>query len=350
MDQNPQHRRHYPHRRRAQDRRPHDQRVQTPEAGGREPDVEQIMRDIRARISQRTGIDLSPQQVQELAARRLESILDPRTLPATLIDQLKRGAGTVPDLGSSGSDLQYGFEDTTLYASHRGVLRFLRRLLNPVLKLFFNPNPLIHALHTQSRLNAAAAERELERDRRQAEWNALHYEILNRLVTEVARLSIEATSLSGRVESLAARVDFADRRVRAMENDIQQSRPAPRAEEAPSAGGVDVSEAAAGDPSSAEGARRRRRRRRGRRGGGEPEGGRPREVRPPGAIGSGAAAEGTVPVETSRTTAPAGADVAETLPAAEADSTSPPLHQSPPRDEPSPEAQPDAPDPAPTDR
>jgi hypothetical protein len=305
------------------------------------------MRDIRARISQRTGIDLSPQQVHELAARRLEAILDPRTLGPALIDQLKRGAGIAPDFGPSGSDLQYGFEDTTLYASHRGVLRLVRRLLNPVLKLFFNPNPLIHALHTQSRLNAASAARELERDRRQAEWNALHYEILGRLVTEVARLSIEATHLGGRVESLAARVDFADRRVRAMENDVQQSQPPPRHEGAAAAAGAGVSAAAAGDAQSPEGPRRRRRRRRGRRGGGAPDGGRPRDVRPPGETGSGHAADGAIPVEAGHATAPA-EGVAEPSPAAAPESAV--LHQSRPRDEPSPEVQPGAPDAGPADR
>ena len=51
------------------------------------------MRDIRARISQRSGIDLSNQQIQELAARRLEAILDPRALKPGLLDQLRRGAG-----------------------------------------------------------------------------------------------------------------------------------------------------------------------------------------------------------------------------------------------------------------
>ena len=66
-------------------------------------------------------------------------------------------------------------------------MRFIRKLLNPILKLFFNPNPLIRALNIQSRLNDEMLAREAERDRRQAEWNALHYEILHRVVTEVSR-------------------------------------------------------------------------------------------------------------------------------------------------------------------
>ena len=44
-------------------------------------------------------------------------------------------------------------------------MRFFRRLMNPLLKLFlFNPNPLIHALNIQSRLNTLSAEREAQRE------------------------------------------------------------------------------------------------------------------------------------------------------------------------------------------
>src|SRR6185503_14334354 len=108
----------------------------------------------------------------------------------------------------------YAFEDTTLYESHHGALRFVRRLLNPILKLFFNPNPLIRALNLQTRWNADAARREAERVRRQTEWNALHFDLLHRMVTEVSRVSLELHSLSTHVESLSAKVDFNDRRVR----------------------------------------------------------------------------------------------------------------------------------------
>ena len=62
-------------------------------AAGDQVDVEQIMRDIRARISQRHGIELSNQQIQELAARRLEAILDPRTIKPALLEQLRARRG-----------------------------------------------------------------------------------------------------------------------------------------------------------------------------------------------------------------------------------------------------------------
>ena len=51
------------------------------------------MRDIRARISRRHGIDLTTQQIQELASRRLEAILEPRHVKPALMEQMRRAAG-----------------------------------------------------------------------------------------------------------------------------------------------------------------------------------------------------------------------------------------------------------------
>jgi hypothetical protein len=283
-EQNQQGRRpHYHRGRRGSDRRGSDRRNLPPpqnEQGGRDgQDVEQIMREIRARISQRHGIELTTQQVQELAARRLEAILDPRTVNPSLLEQLRRSAGKAPETAADTTP-PYVFEDRTIYESHNGLLRFIRRLLNPILKLFFNPNPIAHALNVQGKLNAESSAREAERDRRQAEWNALHYDLLQRLVTETARVSIEMQSLATRVESLGARVDFADRRVRMMEAGPQTSRPQARQPESrpvpavPSSAAVVAppeetvaAEARAPEGAPAEASRRRRRRRRGRRSG-----------------------------------------------------------------------------------
>ena len=38
-----------------------------------------------------------------------------------------------------------------LYGTHRGILRAVPQLLNPILKLFFNPNTLIHVVNKQPR-------------------------------------------------------------------------------------------------------------------------------------------------------------------------------------------------------
>src|SRR5918994_5055906 len=130
-EQNSQSRRpHYHRGRRGPDRRGPDRRAgqppEQPARSGDQVDVEQIMRDIRARIAQRHGIELSSQQVQELAARRLEAILDPRTMNPALMERLRRGASTPPEIAPSTPDPGYEFEDTTLYESHRGFLRFMR--------------------------------------------------------------------------------------------------------------------------------------------------------------------------------------------------------------------------------
>ena len=233
-DQNPQHgrRQHFHRGRRGQDRRGNERRgpapAQSSEQGGREHrdhvDVEQIMREIRTRISQRHGIELTTQQIQELAARRLEAILDPRTVKPSLLEQIRRSTSTPLDAPPA-AELSYSSRTRRCTTRIEGRCRFIRRLLNPLLKLFFNPNPMISALSTQARLNKAAVHREAERDRRQAEWNALHYEILQRLVLEISRTSLEAQQLSMRVEALSAKVEFAERRARSIEGTLHQARP-----------------------------------------------------------------------------------------------------------------------------
>jgi hypothetical protein len=279
-DQHPhQGRRQHFHRgRRGHDRRGERRPSQTPQgqpSGGPDApqpdqvDVDQIVRDIKARISQRHGIDLSAQQIQELAARRLEAILDPRTVKPGLLDQLRKAAGAPADIAPAEPADAYTFEDHTIYDTHNGLLRFLRKLFNPLLKLFFNPNPISAALHTQAEVNRAAARREAERERTQAEWNALHYTLLQRLVTEVSRVSLEIQSLALRVESLSTRTDFTERRIRGLE-----SVPAPpaipsRSFDAPATAPSSPAPRNGGESGTGDGSsegRRRRRRRRGRRG------------------------------------------------------------------------------------
>src|SRR5262249_47328561 len=82
--------------------------------------------------------------------------------------------------------------------------------LNPLLKLFFNPNPMIEALHIQSRLNDSYNRSE-----------ALYYELVHNLVLETTRLGLEVKSLKMRLESMASRLDFDERRARAPEGVVQ---------------------------------------------------------------------------------------------------------------------------------
>src|SRR5213592_1051854 len=107
-------------------------------------DVEQIMKQIRARIREKRGVDYTEEEIRELANVKLEKFIDPKGVRSDLLEQFRRVRE------SSEIARNYAFEETTLYDSSRPLLRFLRRLLNPLLRLFFNPNPMIEALHIQS--------------------------------------------------------------------------------------------------------------------------------------------------------------------------------------------------------
>src|SRR5919106_4174391 len=118
--------------------------------------VEQIMEQIRARIREKRGVDYTEQQIHELAAVKLEKFLDPRGVRSDLLEQFRKAQPP----GESLDLPNYSFESSTLFDSHRAIVRFIRRLLLPILKLFFNPNPLIQALHIQARLNSMHAAHE----------------------------------------------------------------------------------------------------------------------------------------------------------------------------------------------
>src|SRR5437773_2169330 len=176
--------------------------------------VEQIMEQIRARIREKRGADYTEQQIHELAAVKLEKFLDPRGVRSDLLEQFRRAQPpySPPELPN------YAFEDHTLFESHRGPLRFMRKILRPILKLFFNPNPLIQALNIQSRLNTLYAEREAKREAARHAFDQLHYEVMHNLVLETTRLGIEVKNLKMRVESLTSRLEFNERRARALES------------------------------------------------------------------------------------------------------------------------------------
>lgn len=219
-------------------------------------DVEQIMRQIRSRIREKRGVDYTEEEIRELANVKLEKFLDPRGVRSDLLEQFrrKREASLPPN---------FKFEDSTLYETHRGFLAFMRKLLNPILKLFFNPNPLIDALHIQSKLNA-----------QQAALEPLYYEVIHNLVLETTRLGIDVKNLKMRVESMSSRLDFDERRARALEG-VVQYRPGAVAPLQPPSSGERREPRSEGDQAER---RTRRRRRRGRR--------RPDDRGPMGATGA----------------------------------------------------------------
>ena len=224
-------------------------------------DVEDIMGQIRARIREKRGADYTEAELQELARVKLGKFLDPRGVRSELIAEFQAQRASAPALTN------YEFGEGSLYETHRGPLRALRRLLRPVLKLFFNPDRLTTALHLQSELNKHLI--------RISEREMLTYELLHNLTVEITRLGIEVQNLKMRVESLSSRVDFDERRARALEGVVEYRRPARQHD--PS-GPHDAGPAAAAPAppaprtgpapapgESAGGERRRRRRRRRRR-------------------------------------------------------------------------------------
>ena len=221
-------------------------------------DVEQIMRQIRSRIREKRGVDYTEEEIRELANVKLEKFLDPRGVRSDLLEQFrrKREASLPPN---------FKFEDTTLFETHRGFLAFMRRLLRPILKLFFNPNPLIEALHIQSKLNA-----------QQAALEPLYYEVIHNLVLETTRLGIDVKNLKMRVESMSSRLDFDERRARALEG-VVQYRPGAVPPLQPPSGGPESREQPRGTEAEQAERRNRRRRRRGRR---RPDDARPGGPRP----------------------------------------------------------------------
>lgn len=204
-------------------------------------DVADIMRQIRARVREKRGVDYTEEQIQELAQAKLEKYLDPDNVRSELLQQFKQIA-KAPDAKA---------EEQTLFGSHRLVVRWTRRALRPVLKLFINPDKLIQATRFSQHVD-------------------LSYEVLHNLVLEMTRLGIEVKNLKMRVESLSSRLDFHERRQRALEGVVQYRPGAPPAPPSPAtdpagrpAEGMGEAE---GQPAEGRSSRRRRRRR-GRRGG-----------------------------------------------------------------------------------
>ncbi|MEX2273883.1 MAG: hypothetical protein WD690_20635 [Vicinamibacterales bacterium] len=218
-------------------------------------DVEHIMRQIRQRIREKRGVDYTEEELETLATVKLEKFLDPEGLRSDLVRQFR---DTHPP---EATPPNFAFEDTTLYETHRGIIRAIRRLLNPILKLFFNPNPIVDALHIQATLN----ERNAAFQARQLGLQSLQYEVMHNLVMELTRAGIEIRNLKMRLDSIAGRLDFDERRQRAFEGVVQYRKPqAAAAQPAAAAEGQTAAgpTAAEGDDGAQRSRRRRRRRRR----------------------------------------------------------------------------------------
>ena len=230
-------------------------------------DVERIMEQVRARIRANRDDDASDAQVREQADAKAAELLNPGGARSALAARPTHAKGApAPSPAES-----FDFDHDTIYRSSRGavggLLYGIRKLLGPLLKFLFNVRPVVHALAVQSRINAQQAafddrvarlfDMSSSRLAAREEIDKLNHRVMNDLVAETTRLSVEMKNHRMLVESVAARLDFLERQARAKESGAESRTPRQAA---------DQPTAADGRTDSAEPARRRRRRGRRRSG------------------------------------------------------------------------------------
>lgn len=156
-------------------------------------DVQEVMREIRRRIEEKKRSLYTEEEIREIAERPLNPVLDAHEFRSDLLREFLSEPGR----------WNFSFDAGTVYRSSRGavgrVLETVRRLLRPVQKLFWNPNPMIAALSRQSDLNTS------------------YVHLLHNLAVEVTRLNLEVQDLRNRVLQLQGRLEFQARREKTLE-------------------------------------------------------------------------------------------------------------------------------------
>ena len=157
-------------------------------------DVEAVMAGVRERIAEkkRRGL-ITDEEVREIAERPLHPVLDAHEFRSRLRAELR-------------ADRQrwgYAFGPEHVYGSSRGsagrLLEKVRRFLNPIQKLFWNPNPMISALS------------------RQADLNQAYVHLVHNLAEELTRVNLDVQDLRNRVLQLQGRLELHARREKALE-------------------------------------------------------------------------------------------------------------------------------------
>lgn len=238
-------------------------------------DVDEIMKQIRARIRDRRGAEYTEDEIHQLAKATIEKLLDPTRVPPELVEYYRRiqeSSGVPLPVPPPGNDAAGGSSaEVPAEGAGVGLLAGIRRLFKALLRRVISRKSIIYVLYRQGAINAENNEH-LAR----MEWVAsLNYELIRNLVVEMTRLGLEVKSLKMRVESVSSRLDFSDRRARAPESVVQHragAGPAAEAVRAPSAaaGLASRRESEApggGGPTKGEAQRAKRRRRRRGRGG-----------------------------------------------------------------------------------
>jgi len=186
-------------------------------AKGTDVDVEAIMANIRRKIEEKRKGLYTEEEVREIAEMKLDAVLEASEFNSDFVAAFR----------ARDEKWNYRFDPETIYASSHagggGLIRAARRFLNPVLKLFFNPNPIISALS------------------RQADLNRYYVLLLHNLAQELTRANLELTNLKARLRTLGIRVDFQGKREKTMEQVVlerdsrepREPRPLPRSSDRP---------------------------------------------------------------------------------------------------------------------
>jgi hypothetical protein len=157
-------------------------------------DVEAIMAELRQRIAEKKKGLYTEEEIREIAERPLHAVMGAHEVASALLLEFQREP----------QRWNFAFETETVYRSSRGLvgqaLETVRRLLKPVQKLFWNPNPLISALSRQSDLNK------------------YYVHLLHNLAVEVTRQNLELQDLKNRNLQLQGRVEFLARREKTLES------------------------------------------------------------------------------------------------------------------------------------
>jgi len=163
-------------------------------------DVERLLAEIQRRVEERRGKLYTEEELRYIAERPLEGVVQPHDVRADLLDEFRK----------RDASWNYSFDAQTLYRSSHGlagrVIEAARRLLRPVQKLFWNPNPMIAALSRQSDLNRFSVD------------------LLHNLVLELTRLSLEVQELRSRNLELTSRLEALARREKTLEGMVAYRR------------------------------------------------------------------------------------------------------------------------------
>jgi hypothetical protein len=156
-------------------------------------DVDAIMRNIRKRIEEKKQGLYTDEEIREIAEHRLDAVLDAHEFNSDFI----------ADFRSQPGRWNYHFGPETIYRSSRGgvgaILEGVRRLLRPLQKLVWNPNPMVAALSRQSDLNT------------------YYVHLLHNLAVEITKLNLEVQELKNRNLQLQGRLEFQARREKTLE-------------------------------------------------------------------------------------------------------------------------------------